>query len=237
MTLDEKINLFFEDPGTNPADNFQPGANPVGNLHLLRRDINTAYAAEAKWLGVMGIMAGIDLLAKLYAGTDTNGVGTRFRNFVNQYITGNNNQQTEVIYQLRNSLLHSFGLYSKRNATAAERNAAAGGFDRQDYLFTLQGNEAAPGNIVTLNQTHPIETIAPGTADEIRLLITEYTVDIYALRNAFNAAVTVYRADLVPGTGNPVLRQNFDVTQATDKWAFFQMFGVTVILAVPAQAT
>jgi hypothetical protein len=60
----------------------------------------------------MAIMAGIDLLAKFYF-TDHEKKGTsrtRFIKFVELYIDKEN---SEVIYQLRNSLIHSFGLYSK----------------------------------------------------------------------------------------------------------------------------
>jgi hypothetical protein len=61
----------------------------------------------------MAILAGIDLLGKFYAGTDGPGVGPRFRNFVKRYFQPITPEDGETIYQLRNALLHSFGLYSK----------------------------------------------------------------------------------------------------------------------------
>ena len=68
----------------------------------------------ALWPGTMAILAGIDLLAKFYAGSDKiNEVGPRFRNFIGKYFGPLSPNDQETVYQLRNSLLHSFGLYSE----------------------------------------------------------------------------------------------------------------------------
>jgi hypothetical protein len=65
----------------------------------------------------MLVLAGIDLLGKFYAGDDApRGVGNRFRGFIKGCFRGLNSNDEEVIYQLRNSLLHSFGLYSEANS-------------------------------------------------------------------------------------------------------------------------
>jgi TFIIF-interacting CTD phosphatase-like protein len=70
----------------------------------------------------MTIFAGIDLLGKFYAGNDDQGnVGDRFENFVAQYFNTNHKNKT-VIYQLRNSLLHSFCLYSKKYKFVLSQN-------------------------------------------------------------------------------------------------------------------
>lgn len=59
----------------------------------------------------MTVLAGIDLLGKFYKGDDSpNGVGQRFKNYYEKYI---DNKNADTIYQLRNSMLHSFGLISK----------------------------------------------------------------------------------------------------------------------------
>ena len=86
------------------------------------------------WTGVMGIMAGFDLLAKYYSGGDKhNESGERFVCFIKKYVSIN---QSEIIYQLRNSLLHSFGLYSykiiKDKQTKAETTI--------EWHFTLATN-------------------------------------------------------------------------------------------------
>jgi hypothetical protein len=67
----------------------------------------------ALWPGTMGILAGVDLLAKFYAGNDTDKVGPRFQVFVKAFFQPLTSGDDEAIYQLRNAMLHSFGLYSK----------------------------------------------------------------------------------------------------------------------------
>jgi len=62
----------------------------------------------------MGMLAGIDLLAKFYAGS-RGGVGDLFRRFLERFCPSISEDDRQTIYQLRNSLLHSFGLYSESN--------------------------------------------------------------------------------------------------------------------------
>jgi len=117
--------LFFEDPLVYRAP---PGQ--FGILFLLRRDINSCLGAEAgaqnrtahqiQWPGAMGVLAGIDLLAKFYAGEDGQGVGSRFRAFVQRFFHIPT-AEAEILYQLRNSMLHSFGLYSRGQSGAVYR--------------------------------------------------------------------------------------------------------------------
>ena len=111
-------NFFFEDPSKYR----QPPGN-YGVLYLLRRDIAVCMGIapasqpncqEALWPGAMAILAGVDLLAKFYAGSDESGkVGERFKTFIEKYFQPLSPNDKETVYQLRNSLLHSFGLYSK----------------------------------------------------------------------------------------------------------------------------
>jgi len=62
----------------------------------------------------MAVLAGTDLLAKFYAGSDARGqVTARFKNFVRDFFRPIAIGDDETIYQLRNSLLHSFGLFSE----------------------------------------------------------------------------------------------------------------------------
>ena len=68
---------------------------------------------QALWPGAMAIMAGIDLLAKFFAGSNETGAGKRFVEFLECCSDVKNADDRDVIYQLRNSLLHSFGLYSE----------------------------------------------------------------------------------------------------------------------------
>ncbi len=79
----------------------------------------------------MAILAGIDLLGKFYAGDDTIGqVGQRFTSFIRKYLQPLSPGDEDVLYQLRNSLLHSFGLYSSARA--------------QTYHFMLTGKGGVP---------------------------------------------------------------------------------------------
>ena len=110
--------LFFE----NPRAHFE---NPwtYGVLYLIRRDILTCLGWDlgknaltdhrALWPAAMALLAGVDLLAKFYVGSDDLGaVGDRFRLFVEKFFRINAGDE-ELIYQLRNALLHSFGLFAK----------------------------------------------------------------------------------------------------------------------------
>lgn len=119
--LTTKIRLFFEDPAI-----YHPPSRYYSVLYLLRRDIKTclginpntgaATGSRALWPGAMAILAGIDLLGKFFAGSDDTGkgkVGKRFRGFLTQYFKPISKEDAATIYQLRNSLLHSFGLYSR----------------------------------------------------------------------------------------------------------------------------
>lgn len=104
--------LFFEDPG-----NLRRPPGKFGVLYLLRRDINRCMEpnAEILWPGAMAILAGIDLMAKFFAGEDRSQVGTRFFKFIDKYFILDA-EGNRVIYQFRNALLHSFGLYSRTNS-------------------------------------------------------------------------------------------------------------------------
>lgn len=127
-----KHEFFFQNPKYLPDNQ-----KVFSTLFLLRRDIFTSFGInpndnskigfQVLFPGTMAIMAGIDLLSKFYCTEDEipgNKSGDRFKKFVSNYIDTDN---TETIYQLRNSLLHSFGLYSK------DRNG-------NEYNFILDQN-------------------------------------------------------------------------------------------------
>ena len=63
MSTADDIALFFTDPALQPSI---PGTLSV--LYLLRRDISLCIGERRTlWLGAMGTLAGIDLLAKFLA--------------------------------------------------------------------------------------------------------------------------------------------------------------------------
>ncbi len=123
--ISEKITLFSEDPKF-----YYKPPRKYSTLYLLRRDIAFCLGinlenkkpchkkSKAQWLGAMGIFAGIDLLGKFLNGEDDTRHGKvrqRFKMFLSQYfhINENDADDAEILWHLRNSLLHSFGLYSK----------------------------------------------------------------------------------------------------------------------------
>jgi len=128
------IDWYFRNPRLA-----QPPAEASSQLYLLRRDIDTSFGTDpntgalwqtidkrtgkdiyckAIWPGTMAILAGIDMLGKFLVGTDkTRGPGKitvfdRFKAFTTRYF-GLSDTDTSLLYQLRNSMLHSFGLYSE----------------------------------------------------------------------------------------------------------------------------
>ena len=164
------INWFFQNPRSVP----RPGG--LSQLYLLRRDIDTCFGTdpntggrivyEAIWPGTMAILAGIDLLGKFLAGTDKGEVGKRFTNFVTRYL-GLTKADGDIIYQLRNSLLHSFGLYSEKS----------------DH----KGNVVATYNF----------TLSRGAGMLAKHLNDDYyLVDVQCLRELFEQAVEKYEMEL-----------------------------------------
>jgi hypothetical protein len=167
------INSFFMNPSTAPVI---PGT--LSQLYLLRRDISTCFSidpdngqglpTQALWPGVMAICAGIDLLGKFLAGNDARGgVGTRFSTFLTTYF-GISQNDAETIYQLRNSLLHSFGLYSEITDNAGNNVVRI-------YRFSL---DRGRGAFITV--------LANGA----------YLIDIEILRTEFEKAIAAYEAQL-----------------------------------------
>ena len=147
--INRQIEIFF----LNPKISMQP-PNDFGVLYLLRRDVyrclgyNTdTWSIDREsiiWPGAMTVLAGIDLLGKFYKGDDSqNGVGQRFRDYYDKYM---DNQNSDIIYQLRNSLLHSFGLLAKTRtktysfSVSANRDSLVEQYSETAYkidLYTL----------------------------------------------------------------------------------------------------
>ena len=105
------FDLFFENPAC-----FRAAPGNFGILYLLRRDIDrTLGRGEGSWLGALGIFAGIDLLAKFHEGNDDfNDSGPRIKRFIEKYLGLADQSEVNAIYQLRNAMMHSFALYSRK---------------------------------------------------------------------------------------------------------------------------
>lgn len=139
--MDEKlkanIDFFFTPPTTPPVK----GPHVYSQLYLLRRDIFTclgidpttqvAYSTlkdcpnfQARWPGIMTIMTGIDLLGQYNEGDDRHGdSGPRFKRFLKEF-TDINSEHRPILWQLRNALIHTFGLYTQDS-------------NNRDYYFSL----------------------------------------------------------------------------------------------------
>ena len=171
--FDPKAELFFEDPGNDhkPPSKF-------GVLYLLRRDIYRCLGRDSisgeltkyqtLWPGAMAILAGIDLLAKFYRGTDAIGkVGNRFKAFIREYFKPIPKQDEEIIYQLRNALLHSFGLYSYKENREEET--------KEEFKF-----------MVSITRAPLIQRVTPDM----------YHINLLALHERFEDSVKRYATDL-----------------------------------------
>jgi hypothetical protein len=117
--------FFFQDPLVERATEQTLAKSAHSTLCSLRGDIDFCMQIDrlnqkpldvlsrAVWPGAMTIMAGIDLLAKFYEGNDDTSprgiVGTRFRAFLAKFL-GVNQSDQDILYKLRNSLVHSFGI-------------------------------------------------------------------------------------------------------------------------------
>jgi len=166
-----QADIFFEAPTKN-----RKPPNTFGVLYLLRRDVITCLGVDpssgtptsyrALWPGAMGILAGVDLVAKFWRGSDERGeVGKRFKKFVNKYFQPIPAGDEEVLYQLRNSLLHSFGLYSEDKGKV--------------YRFHLSDQRGS-------QQTPLVHHNPPDV----------YQVDILTLHDQFERAIMQYQNDV-----------------------------------------
>jgi len=130
--LTVNLNAFFRNPKSTPQP---PGSQPPSTLYLLRRDVaqclgfnpNTSEEDKKKyppalWPALMGIFAGIDLLAKFYCDNDKQGkVGERFKKYIQEYFKGIAPGQEDHLWLVRNALMHSFGLYAEDRSSRAYR--------------------------------------------------------------------------------------------------------------------
>lgn len=123
------FDFFFTDPTVNPCAHRRPNGE-VSVLYLSRREVQETLAdiksivSESELLkydrrrlfaSSMLMLAGIDLLAKFADGSDSTGpgdIGCRFRAFVEKYMKLPADQ-AKVLWRVRNSLPHSFGLYDR----------------------------------------------------------------------------------------------------------------------------
>ncbi|GEM_PF-6694090 len=186
----------------------KPGA--LSMLHLLRRDASQCFgydpnaydvrlnppittAPKVLFPGVMTVFAGIDLIAKFFAGSESeqsptgtspadqwkHASGPRLKKYAEQNICGNA-ADAETLYQLRCALDHSFSLWAQRRNNGVI------------YSFTLADPDPAYPNTVLRTKT--------GSLGE-----TEAIVYVYELHKKFQDSLISFEAayyaqlDAAPG--------------------------------------
>ncbi|HEX4055425.1 MAG TPA: hypothetical protein VHX86_14265 [Tepidisphaeraceae bacterium] len=191
MAYADDESLFLMHPHTEKKP---PGL--FGILYLLRRDILICMGLNPNdgteiisagpdtpsaplWPGAMAVMAGVDLVAKFLEGKDNTSVGYRFRKFLEQCFKLASQSDREIIYQLRNSLLHSFGLYSEDSTGRI-------------YRFSLRQD----GPLIT-SPTNPSDST------------DRYVINIRRLHQDFEKAVVEYQTQLRTGPQANELQRNF----------------------------
>lgn len=206
--------LFFEDPHLAPGLAGEAVANPVdpaslcrkyGILYHLRRNINVCMQVQqgepqSPWASAVLICAGIDLLAKHYAGTDEfirnrskkrepwrYAVGVRFEQFIKDYFPAPANTASKRIYDIRNNLLHSFGIYTAK--------------PRCKYHLIVSASN--PTVLQQISQTR-------------------CGVNVSGLHQAFEASILSYRAALGAAGVNDKLTRRFD--KMYQRYGWFLVF-------------
>jgi hypothetical protein len=175
--LNKDIEFFFLYTPHPTECNRRP-LGQYSTLHLLRQDIIYCFnQGSAIWPATMAIFAGIDLLAKYYKGDDRGGVAERFKKFIEDYLYLSEQSDRDVIWQLRNSMLHSFGLYSE---------------DRKDgkvkaYKFKLVRYTS---RLIQEGDTEQIEIRTE------KYPLTYYTVDVSILQQEFERGIRQYHNHL-----------------------------------------
>ncbi len=121
MARKSDLILFFDDPHKAPSSSGRKATHPTdstaycrefGTLYKLRREVQTCFRAKrssAPWAGAMCLLTGIDLLSCFYAGSNTaGGVKIRFLKFVEDCMPSTCATNKDLVYSLRNCLLHNF---------------------------------------------------------------------------------------------------------------------------------
>ncbi len=121
LNYNEKVAFFF-------------GNTPYGNcystLALIRNDINTMSHGGENHLAfprAMCLMVALDLLGKMMEGSDSNGVGYRFKNFVKFALDPSVHGANigDQIWEFRNALHHSYRMHTKWTPTGSGNHTAS----------------------------------------------------------------------------------------------------------------
>ena len=199
--IGSKIAHFFTAPAVDPATL----GMIKSTLYLLRRDVNFCLGIDhetgahdptqgrAIFPGVMTIMAGWDLLGKFLAGDDDpyHRVGARLQAFIQRYVRtvtcdALTNAQAWCLWQLRNCMLHSFGLLAKVN-------------DARQFADVVRFVLAEDGmDVIVVGRT--------GGAERDWTAVVDY----WKLHAQFEQSIVAYRRELENPASGGDLRNHFD---------------------------
>ena len=110
--VEKNIDKFFDKSEPNTGDTFS-------SLNLLWRQKEICLHEDkegrvAVWPGVMVIFAGIDMLGFYHCDGELLGSNNRFKTFYTNFFSHPQiHEESELIYQARNAMMHTFGLYTK----------------------------------------------------------------------------------------------------------------------------
>lgn len=155
-----------------------PGENckKYSTLYLLRMDAQRCYqiAPPIYWLSAIALLSGVDLLAKLYNGSDSiNQGGPRFKDFVNRFMAAGDGIK---MWDLRNAMMHSYGVFH------TEPDPAGGSRLEKRFRLTAHGALGAP--------------IAGASIFNVGSSSDVFELDILELRVAFDMAVADYETHI-----------------------------------------
>lgn len=121
------VDFFFSEPTMPPEQHRRPNGQ-MSILYLLRREAQDTLIGRVcpenrvtrnnvrhrLFATALVLMSGVDLLGKFAAGSDKEGeVRQRFTTFAQTYMSMSP-EEAAALYKVRNSLMHSFGLYDPK---------------------------------------------------------------------------------------------------------------------------
>ena len=201
----DRIAWFFEAPSTNPTQHARNKA--VSVLYLLRRelietlgydpnantedDVDTRGSRNRLFASAILMFTAIDLLAKYMSG-DVGGIGDRFKRFLQSPDSGGLAPgEAELLWAVRNSLVHAFGLPDSGQLTRTGHRAVGIG---QRQATTSGG---FTGLVVIAHRGDDAVVYVDGLFRVIKHAIANYQETLYGsgsaqARTAFASAFASY---------------------------------------------
>ncbi len=149
MIIEGPLESFFKNPKSEPSHQGD------SIIYHLRRDLVKLYGDESDYnadpshyamLAMMGMLAGIDYLSKIYSSLE--GSGDKFVETV-ESLCNTSNDDSEAIYQFRCALIHSVGLSTVSDRKRYKKGTKFNFEVSDDKSFPFIQKLADAGNEVT----------------------------------------------------------------------------------------